>query len=487
MSEIQPVVDAVAKAMRRAGIPFRGRILVAVSGGPDSVALLDVLHNLAARPDHVWSLRIGHVNHGLRGPESDQDEQFVRDVARACDLPADMVRVATREYAQRHKVSIETAARVLRAGALREMLASWAGDCIALGHTQDDQAESVLLHLLRGAGLTGLAAMRERSGPFVRPLLRVSREEVIRYLQERRVGFRLDSSNRDVRFRRNMIRRRIVPALEMVQPRVVELLARTASLVQADLDFIEAETNQAIELLETVRGPDEISASRAVWRSLPLSLRRHVLRELVRQLYGELDDVDESHLTLLCDAIEMGMDRRALLDRLPHGLSLYLDGTRFALRRGRRPTPPPFATATLEVPGSIELPAGTLSARVLSSVDSEERERLIAVCGPLHAFCDAERIGPHLLVRSRRPGDRLRPLGAPGSRKLQDIMVDKKVPAGVRNLVPVVESEGQIVWVPGIALDQQAAVTGATSRVVHLCLRPRADGSVLECDAPSLP
>jgi tRNA(Ile)-lysidine synthase len=480
MSPVEDPWNVLENAVLQAGIPPDARILVAVSGGPDSVALLETLHRLAHGPEHRWSLRIGHVNHGLRADESEEDERFVRSLAAERDLAVDAVQVDTILFAQRQRVSIEVAARELRSRALREMLEAWPGELIATGHTQDDQAGTILLRLIRGTGLAGLAGMQPRIGSVIRPFLAVRHDLILRALTHSGQPHRIDSSNFDTRHRRNQIQQEVMPALARIQPRTIEILGRTANLLRSDYDYLSREAEAALSCLNVKQDGDEVSAALAVWRSLHPSLRRLCLRLLIERLLGETTDVHESHLAVLGETLDRA-NASSLLGQLPRGLAIYVDDSRFSLRKGPRPTVVPFACATLEVPGSVPLEVGTLAARLLDDHDHVAVQRMITVCGALHAICDADHVDATLTVRPRRPGDRIRPLGAPGTRKLQDIMVDRHIPPAARELIPVVESSGGIVWVPGLALERLVSVTPETTRFLHLTFEPGDWRGVIEC------
>lgn len=478
MSKSHAAPDSLSSAVLAAGIPSGARLLVAVSGGPDSVALLDILGQLAA--DEEWSLAVGHVNHCLRGEESDRDEQFVRTLARDRSLPIFAKSVDTRKHALGSRLSIESAARELRHSALSWMLESWPGDFIVTGHTQDDQAETILLHLLRGAGLDGLGGMRRLSGHLLRPFLGIRHDTILRYLKAHGLTYRLDSSNRDTRHARNRLRSQIIPHLQAVQPRTIEVLSRTAELLQADSDFILREAQRAVALLDVEESDEELSASVGAWRALHPSLRGHTLRLLLQRLRGGLADIDEAHFVTICQTIDGASGDVALTGRLPGGVAVFVNGPRFTLRCGLQQDAAPLGAIPLGVPGSVDTVVGRLSAQLNAMMEWGDFERLIAVCGPSHALCDADAAGSILTVRSRRPGDRMRPLGAPGSRKVQDIMVDRAVPTSERQRVPVVDNGRHIVWLGGIALDQRVAVTPATKRILHLRFEPRRWERVLE-------
>jgi len=463
--------EALERALLSSCIARGARILAAVSGGPDSVALLRSLADLA--PGRSWVVCVGHVHHGLRGEEADRDESLVRDLAHALGLHCEVRRIDTRGYARERRLSPEAAARELRYSALREMLRSWSGEVIATAHTQDDQAETLMLNLLRGSGLDGLGAMPVRHGELLRPFLAVRRQTVHEALMEWNQPYRVDSSNTDERFRRNALRATVMPPLEAIQPRAPQVLARAASLLAADANFVQDEVSRLLPLLEVRIAPPEISASLPVWAALHPALQRHVLRRLVRTLLEHRRDFDAGHIEIMVEALRAAAHTKVeMVDRFPRGVALLSDSRRFRLRLGNQQEQPEAYRAILPVPGSTQIPPGLLTAHYLDGISAQEVNRWLTVCGPYHAYLDASLIARQLLVRSWLPGDRIAPPGMSGHRKLQDLFVDRKVPEAQRHQIPIIEDGDQIVWVPGIATSRAARVTEQTTRVAHLRFQP---------------
>ncbi len=464
-------IGALEHALLSSRIALDARILAAVSGGPDSVALLRSLVDLA--PSHSWMVCVGHVHHGLRGEEADRDETFVRDLANAFGLHCEVRRVDTRKYARTQRLSPEAAARELRYDALREMLRAWSGEVIATAHTQDDRAETLMLNLLRGTGLDGLGAMMGRHNELLRPFLTVSRQTMRDALTEWNQPYRVDSSNADGRFQRNTLRATVMPQLEAIQPQAPRVLARAASLLAADADFFREEITRLLPLLAIRTAPREISASLPVWATLHPALQRHVLRRLVSTLLEHRRDFDAGHIEIMVEALNAASRSTVeIVDRLPHRVALLSDNQRFRLRMGNPREQPDVYREILSVPGSTQVPCGVLSAHYLDGISRQDVNRWLTVCGPYHAFCDAAIIARHLFVRSWLPGDRMAPLGMSGHRKLQDVFIDRKVPEAQRHRIPIIDDGIAIVWVPGIAIGRTGRVTEQTTRVAHLHFQP---------------
>jgi tRNA(Ile)-lysidine synthetase-like protein len=464
-------LSTIERALLGSGMPRGSRILLAVSGGADSVAMLDAMVRVSTRQECDWILRVAHVNHGLRDSESDADERFVTSLAESYGLEVEVAHANVRAVSAARGLSIEAAAREERYRLLEGLLDRWPGDIIVTAHTEDDQAETLLLQLLRGAGLTGMGAMRPLTGRLARPMLGVSRQSIIQYVQDRALPYRVDSSNLDRAHLRNRLRQELMPILRQLNPAAVKTLARHASLAQIDADLIEREATSALRALNMIASDDEVSADLSSWRALHPALRRACIRLMVRRLLGSLTELSSTHITTVESALlRAGVDH--LEHRLPRGLILIAGASRFRLRSTPDLEPSPVEHAELTVPGSLTLSVGSVTAVRLDVSVAGSLETLRAVCGPNHALCDADALGTTLTVRSRRPGDRIRPVGLKGSRKVQDVLVDHKVPASQRDRVPIVENHQHLVWIPGHALDERVAAVAENAQVIHLSFVP---------------
>ena len=465
---MDPLAARVLRTIRRHDmLPSAARVAVAVSGGSDSIALVHLLLEL----QDAGGFRIAglvHVHHGLRGATADADEAFCRGVAGALALPLLVERVDVRARAAQERRSLEDAARTMRYDALARAAAVLNADRVAVGHTRDDQAETVLLKLLRGAGTGGLAGIHPRRGAVVRPLLDAGREELRAWLAVRGIAFVEDETNRDVRLRRNAVRHRVMPVLrEHFGPGVATVLARHAEVAREDEHLLgQSAAVLADKVIEETAGGIALDWGRL--SDAPAAIRRRVVREALRRA-----GVPEPGLDHVLDAVEVARGGRTGA-ALPGRIRASLRAGRLvvARREPREPRPGGFCYE-LSVPGSLWVPeaGSTLDARRAEPGAPEVAGRLAAP-GPRTAIVDADTLTSWLTVRSWRPGDRLRPLGLGGRRKkLQDLFTDRKVPADERHRLPlVVDAEGRIVWVPGHAIDEAYRVTAGTRAVLLLTM-----------------
>jgi tRNA(Ile)-lysidine synthase len=457
--------DRALQTVRTHQMFARGaRVLIALSGGPDSVALVHILRELEARGELAVA-GVGHFNHQLRGQDADADERFCIELAADLSLPIEIGRADVRAAARASRRSLESEARSLRYGFLAEAASRLQADVVAVGQTRDDQAETFLLRLLRGAGTRGLGGIRPRAGNLVRPLLEVSRDELRQYAAAHGLQYRLDASNEDTRIPRNRIRHDLIPHLKAYSPAIVEILAREATLAREDEEYLE---RAAIEsagsvVLEkesgTVIDVDQLGR-------LPAALASRVVRQaLTARAGGRFIGFQHIERVLALAAGSAG-----------GGLTLALPG-QVAERRG--PTivlgsaaEAPFSNFfrfPLSIPGEVALGAWAVSAQEVQPASWSDRPRsrggtVLVAAPPLHL---------PLAVRTRKRGDRFHPLGMGGrGRKLQDFLVDRKVARAERDRLPlVVDRDDRIVWVVGQGVAEDFRVTEPSQGVILLKAR----------------
>ena len=461
----------VLRFVREKGVLRPGeRALAAVSGGPDSTALLLILAALAPRLS--LELRAAYFDHSLRGAEAGRAEKaFVEELAARLGLPLWTGRGDVRAHARRNRISLEQAGRELRYRFLAKAAVEEGCGVVATGHTADDQVETVLLHLLRGSGLEGLAGMAPR-GPWpvpvdgdrpvlARPLLTLRRVDTELYCRVAGVSPLEDATNLSTAFLRNRLRLELLPVLRQYNPRIDEALLRLAEAARQDLGVME-KFAQDVLATGSSAGPDQVVLSRRRLAGLPEALQRHALRGAVRRLAGDLREVRASHVEALVRALGRGPGHH--LD-LPRGLRLDVDYEHATLTLGLPAEKPQIPPETpLPVPSRLRWGPWSLEAEVGLRAGAPPDD-------PAQAWLDADALGGPLLVRPRRRGDRFQPLGMAQERKLQDLLVDARVPRAERDLVPLVCSPKGIAWVGGVRIAQWASVKPETRRVLKLRLR----------------
>jgi len=447
-------------------------LLVAVSGGPDSVCLLHVLVNLKDKLG--IRLHVAHLNHQLRGAESDADARYVSDMASRLGIPATVAPRDVKAHQARHRISLEEAAREVRYRFLAEVARSIGTDQVAVGHTLDDHIETMLMHLVRGTGTRGLRGLQPSTGwqqnrlTIVRPLLGISRQEVADYCRNHSLKPRLDSSNLSLSPLRNRLRHQLLPLLESYNPQVTAALLRTARIAGDDLAFLDAECTRIWDKLARQQG-DTIILDKAGVLNLPLALKRHLLRMAIERLLGTLKDIETRHIEEITAALTKPAGKRV---SLPGGLVFAVEYDRYLMgpdEAALAPFPVLEGESALEIPGETRLPGWHVKAKVL---DPSEVIGKPAVNDDFSAYLDLDKTGDKLSVRRRRPGDRFQPLGLDQPKKLGEFMIDARIPRPWRQRIPIACSPSQIVWVVGWRIDERAKVTGTTKQILELEFKP---------------
>jgi len=429
------------------------RIVVALSGGPDSVALLGALAGLAA--EFGVSVCAAHFNHGLRGDESLRDQHCAENVARRLGIDL----VVGRSSALDHGANLEARAREQRYAFLTRTAEGQSCTKIATGHTLDDQAETVLMRLLRGSGPEGLAGIQPvRDGRIIRPLIECSRAEVLAFLHAADLPFCQDSSNRDLRFLRNRIRHEVMPLLESIQPAAKRRLAAAGQLVTDEVGLLRA---QDAALLARVVGPDGALPVAALLGA-PSTSGTRLARAWLRECRGDLHGLTMSHFRAIAGLAEGRRPNAQVV--LPRGQRVLREYDRL-LFCGRDCVRPPEPHRLL-VPGSaVCLESGWRITAELQPVQAVSWQRPADL---FEAVADAVMVPGPLVVRTLRVGDKIQPLGVDGHRKLQDVLVDRKVPIRTRRSCPIVEFNGEVLWVPGIVRSCHGLVSANTRAALRL-------------------
>jgi tRNA(Ile)-lysidine synthase len=469
------LVRRVRDAVEEAGLRDTS-LVVAVSGGADSLALLGAL--AAQRAPLGLTLTVAHLDHGLR-PASPEDARFVAEVAHQQGFPCVVERADVREHQRRHRLSLEDAARRVRYDFLARTAQRVGAAAVALGHTADDQAETLLLHLVQGSGLPGLRGMTPVSryrGPegrwpkdatvtLLRPLLEVGREETEAACDAWGLTPRQDETNSLPDSARNYLRLEVLPRLARLNPRVREALGRMAGAVAMDLDYLE----ERVEEVWTTVAAGDMALDVDALRALHPALQRHLLRQAYRRTNGDLQGLRQHHLEAMVRLLE---GPTGAVVELPHGLRLERQRDRALLTRGQAepPLPPLEGGHLISVPGEIFIGG---EWRVCGELAPPS---MALDLGPYTAVLDADALGGPLEVRRRRLGDRFQPLGAasalgerkrdPQGKKLQDFMVDAHIPRSWRNRVPLLVAPQGVAWVVGWRIAHWARVTPETRRRV---------------------
>ena len=440
-------------------------MLVSVSGGPDSVCLLQILLTLAQELD--LTLHVAHLNHLFRGQESADDARFVSDLAHKTGIPATIEQVDVPAFCRERGLSAQSGAREVRYAFLDRVARSVGASRIATGHTATDQAETLLMRLLRGAGISGLSAIPPKRGNIIRPLIESTREEILTYLHASTLPFVSDSSNAKPVYMRNRVRMELLPLLKGFNPRIVEALSFEAALIRDEdeaMRFFLNEKASGVFMQEN----NTVIIKRTEFSNLLPALRRRILKKT-----ADLCGTDSSQISMVQIEQALTFMDEAQTGRTMNfspGLSIEREYDRFLIMATGAPT---AFSRTIALTGLTAVPELGIEIEIGpgdpgSPVRNIQNYRW-------QALFDYDKMGLLLTVRSRRPGDVFCPSGMGGRhKKLQDYLVDEKIPRRIRDRVPLICSGDDIVWVLGYRTDERFLPGPASRRVMMIRVRDEA-------------
>jgi tRNA(Ile)-lysidine synthase len=472
------MLDQIANILHQAcNVRGNDRLMVGVSGGPDSMSLLHILNHLG------YKLIVGHFNHKLR-PEASEEACIVDSFARQFGLSFISAEGDVPSYARENSMSIEEAARQLRYQFLFKQAQDNNADAVLVAHTADDQIETILLHLLRGSGLAGLTGMNYRTLPnpwspripLVRPLLSTWRTEIDEYLLANNIKPITDQSNLETAYKRNRIRHELLPLLESYNPRIRNNLIHLGHILREDYSVLQDLVDTAWKSCLIEQTPGCLSFHRPGFIELPVAIQRYLLRRAVAYHLPGMVDVG-------FDAIERGrlfllQDRASGQVNVLSGLWLIRNGDSFALTFNPADLPPkefpslaPRQIVTIIIPSRIEINNGWILEVELCSKSNLSEKQDNVTDYSYTVLMNLEELEQPLILRARKPGDRIQPLGMGGhSMKISDMMINLKLPERVRESYPLVCSGGQVIWIPGYRLSEIVRVKDESKAIVRLAL-----------------
>lgn len=438
-------------------------LIVAVSGGADSVALLDLLATL---PYYSFRLIVAHLNHLLRGSDSDADERFVQTLATHYGLPCEVSRVEVRTLAQTQRLSLEEAGRLARYTFFEELRQRYGASAIAVAHHADDQAETLLLRLVRGAGTSGLSAMAPRTAQAViRPLLSVSRAELRQHLASHGLTFREDASNQDRSFLRNRVRHELLPLLTSYNPAIAERLAATAGLLGEDERLLEQLTQQTWQRV-AIEGNGWVALQRVQLQEQPAAMRLRLYRTAISTVSGDLRRIERKHCLAIDRLLLAGQTGGRIA--LPKRVTALLSSEQLLLAPRELLHPLPPATTAVNGPGRYDLGNGLQLLVELANPPSDWSQ-----LPPHIGYVDNRQAPFPWELRPARPNDRLELLGMAGSRLVRDILMDAKLPRHLRPCIPLLLHNGSPLWLAPLRRTRLALLTAGQPEGIRLTLAGR--------------
>jgi tRNA(Ile)-lysidine synthase len=456
-------------------LSFNDRVLVGVSGGPDSVTLLNVL--LSFKKRYKLSFFIAHLDHMLRGKESDEDVNFVKNMAQELDLPCEVKSCDLTKIAQKDHLTLEEAARKYRYKFYLETAKKFKTSKIALGHNADDQVETVLMRFLRGSGLEGLMGIPPVRDKIIRPLIECSREEIEEYCKENKIGYRIDSSNKEVVCFRNKIRLELLPLLSKdYNKNIKDVMLRLRSIISEVSAYLNQETELLFKEIVRQENPEIVIIDLKKFTPLPLALKRRIIRKSIEVVKGNLYSISFRHNNEILKLTEYQLGEKEIY--LPDDLRVKKIHNKMIIYRKRisknqtEEIPTPWEHDIL-IPGKTEIKSLGIKVeiKILDSVDIKSSLHFTRKKskGEFLEFLDYNKVKLPLKLRNRRSGDRFYPLKMKGLKKVKDFFIDNKIPKGYRDLIPIlIDSEDKIIWIMGMRLDNRVKVDSNTKKVLSI-------------------
>lgn len=445
------------------------KLAAAVSGGPDSVALLFCLNEL--KEDMRFDLTVFHVNHMLRQEESDRDEKFVKNLANSLNIPGHSCRENVYQYQQKHKCSMQVAAREVRYSHFNKLAARYSISKIATGHTANDQAETVLMRVLKGSGLRGISGIPlTRENKYIRPLLEVHREEIEQFLNQNQIKYITDSTNYKNHYLRNKIKNKLIPALEKeFNPSIIRTLCRSSQIFRSEDNYISEMAQQEFNKLVLKISSKELILDAGRFLSLHNALRRRIILDALYKFLDSKRQVPQNIIENILQVIESNISGKYI--SVFNKAVFKYQYNQIIFRSQKEISSAGLITQKrLKVPGKTKIDeiGKEVVAALLRKKDipKDYKNR-----GAFTAFIDYEFSGKELCIRSRQIGDRFSPLGIEANKKIKDYFIDKKIPREERDSIPLITNKNKILWVVGYQISEFARINKDTRDILMLEVR----------------
>lgn len=442
------------------------KVIVGVSGGPDSLCLLYLLNILKSRLN--VDLYVAHVNHGIRGTSADEDEKFVVYISKQLKLPVFVKHAKVYEYSIKTGMTVEEAGREVRYTFFKQLMGKLGANKVAVGHNMNDNAETVVLNLLRGSGMEGLKGIEPVRDFIIRPLIGIKRQDIENYCRELNINPRMDESNTDTAFTRNRVRVELIPYLkENFNPNVIDSISRTAQLINDENSFLSVLVKDYYSrcLIENEAG--KIILSQKEFCKYHNAVKRRVLRMAVEGLKGTTKGVERIHIDSAIDLITQG--RTGTWIRIPKDVVVSIEYNQIVVKNETIRKQVIYSYKIL-IPGdTIISKLGTvLTTKVLSRYEAASIKKSSHIC-----VLDHEKIQGDILIRNRRNGDVINPSGMLGTKKLKDFFIDEKIPREARDSMPLVAVDNEIIWIIGRRYSDKYEVSNQTREVLVLEYKSR--------------
>jgi len=436
-------------------------VVIGVSGGPDSMVLLDILYDLSR--EIGYKIYAAHINHGIRGNEADKDQEYVKNFCGELSIPFYSKKVNMDEYARKMKLTSEEAGREIRYSFFNEIVEKIPNGKIAVAHNKNDQAETLLLRILRGTGVDGLKGMEYKNGNIIRPLLDIERSDIEKYCEEKGLKPRIDRTNLEPIYGRNKIRLELIPYIqENFNKGIIDTLARTSKLMQMDGEFLSSYCKNKYKNIVVEEELSGIVLDIEKLLEEHQSILTRVVRMSIEKVNNSLKGIEEKHINSIISLIKEKQTGKYI--NISNNIVAMVSYNNLIIKKDNNDK---FIGFNYEIKVGEQTKIHELNAKLYSSVyqvgslNIDYKNRYLK-------YFDYDKIKSNLFIRTRRNGDKFIPYGMKGSKKLKDYLIDEKIPRDQREKIPIVDHDGEIIWVVGYRISDKYKITSSTKRVLVL-------------------
>lgn len=455
---IEKVVETIEKyRMIEAG----DNIILGLSGGVDSMALLHILLEIKKQGLYDFNLHLVHVNHGVRGELAKRDQKFTEKVAQDLGLPFYTINVSMENYAKEHKITSEEAGRILRYGFFNEVIDSLGQGKIAVAHNLNDQAETLIMRFLRGTGIDGLRGIEHRNSNIIRPILDITREELEAYIARKKIEITEDHTNFQAIYTRNKIRLEIIPYIEEnFNPNIIRTLERTAYLAEIDSNFLEKTSEKRYNEIVKKEEKNRITLGFSKFKLEDISIKQRIIRKAILDINSDLQGISESQISLILDIFNRGETGKQvnisnnIIARVSYDDLVIEKNLSFEVEDFKYKLEDKLFIDEIGYKFNVK----TISRKDFQASSKKKNTR----------YFDYDKIKSELFIRNRRNGDRFVPFGMNGSKKIKDYFVDEKIPREERDSIPLIVDGDNIIWVVGYRTSNLYKITGNTERILEI-------------------
>lgn len=461
------IENKVMDTVRRESLIKKGdRIIVALSGGPDSVCLIHILSKISK--EYGFTLYAAHFNHQIRGIAAHRDALYAMEFCDSLGIRCFLKSMDVPSYAKEKKLTMEEAARILRYEMLFQLKKETGADKIAVAHNLDDQAETVMMRIMRGTGLNGIKGMDyKRPDGIIRPLMDVLKHDIEKYCKDNKLEPRIDHTNLEDEYTRNKIRIHLLPYIEReYASNIKEILSRMANGLREDSCFIEKTADERYKNLSSVIDKDTVRIDLDLIEYEDISIAKRILRNAYKDLEGSYKGLETVHLDDILDLIQNPKKEARI--NIPKGIIADKRGSYLYITRKEVKTE--IIEYEMEIPVNRSVIIQELGIKVEAQRISKEKSKMFSTGNSTKSF-DVDKISGKLKIRNRRNGDKIKPLGLGGTKKVKDILIDSKVPLENRNNVPVICDDEKILWLAGYCMSEEAKISDSTKEVIRITIR----------------